>query len=80
MDDQRFMKLVEEMTVEDIGNDFFKALAKHYGVKHAAELLLKFDEVYPNATEGQRRIPVHRKSTFTFRANKRELDGPICAT
>lgn len=80
MGDKYFMECVEEMTVEDISNIFFKAVAKQYGVKLAAELLLKFDEVYPNTKEGQRRIPVPLKSTFIFRANRRKIDRGICST
>jgi len=69
------MDRVKEMSIEDIDNIFFLKVAKAYGVKMAAELLLIYDEVYPNTKEGQRKISVPLKSTFIFRANKRKIDG-----
>lgn len=75
MDQQYFMERVGEMTASDIDNIFFRSVAESYGVKMAADLLLKYDEVYPDTKEGQRKISVPLKSTFIFRANKRKLDG-----
>jgi len=43
----------------------------------AADLLSMFEEVYPEAKEGQRKISVPLKSTFIFRANKRKIDGHV---
>ncbi len=77
MDNQYFMDRVEEMQIEDIDNIYFREVAKDYGVKLAAELLVKYDEVYPETKEGQRKISVPLKSTFIFRANKRKIDGIV---
>ncbi len=67
------------MTSEDIDSNYFREVAKKYSVKMAAELLLLFEEVYPEAKEGQRKISVPLKSTFIFRANKRRIDGGVRA-
>jgi len=74
-DNEYFKEVAEEMGPEDIDNNFFREVANQYGVKMAASLLLVFEEVYPNAKEGQRKISVPLKSTFIFRANKRKIDG-----
>ena len=75
MENQYFMDRVKEMGIEDIDNLFFRAVAESHSIELAAELLLKYDEVYPNTKEGQRKISVPLKSTFIFRANKRKIDG-----
>ena len=81
MDDKYFTELTEEMTPEDIDNNFFREVAKKYGVPMASQLLLLFEEVYPDAMQGQRKISVPLKSTFVFRANKRKIDGNVsCET
>lgn len=77
MDNQYFMDRVEEMSVDDIDNIYFREIAKSYGVKLAAQLLVKYDEVYPDAMQGQRKISVPLKSTFIFHANKRKIDGEV---
>ncbi len=77
MDDKYFTELTEEMTPEDIDNNFFREVAKKYGVPMASQLLLLFEEVYPDAMQGQRKISVPLKSTFIFRANKRKIDGAV---
>jgi len=77
VDNEYFMERVGEMEIDDIDNIFFREVAKAYGVKLAAELLLKYDEVYPETKEGQRKISVPLKSTFIFRANKRKIDGIV---
>lgn len=77
MDDQYFTQLIEDMKPEDIDNNFFREVAKKYGVVMACQLLLLFEEVYPEAKEGQRKISVPLKSTFIFRANKRRIDGVV---
>jgi len=77
MDNKYFMERVKEMSPDDIDNIFFQEVAKQYGVKLAAELLLKYEEVYPDAMQGQRKISVPLKSTFIFRANKRKIDGAV---
>jgi len=75
MDNQYYQELIDSMTPEDIDNNFFREVAKKYGVIMAGDLLLMFEDVYPEAKEGQRKISVPLKSTFIFRANKRKIDG-----
>ena len=75
MDDKYFAGLIEDMIPGDIDNNFFREVAEQYGVKMASELLLLFENVYPDAKEGQRKISVPLKSTFIFRVNKRKIDG-----
>jgi len=77
MDNNYFLSIADEMKTEDIDNNFFRAVAEKYGVITAAGMLLLFDEIYPNAKEGQRKISVPLKSTFIFRANKRKIDGLV---
>lgn len=77
MDNEYYQGLIDSMTPEDIDNNFFREVAKKYGVIMAADLLLMFEDVYPEAKEGQRKISVPLKSTFIFRANKRKIDGHL---
>jgi len=79
MDNRYFTELIEDMKPEDIDNNFFREVANKYGVDMACQLLLLFEEVYPEAKEGQRKISVPLKSTFIFRANKRRIDGGVRA-
>jgi len=75
MQNEYFSELVGEMTIDDIDNIYFKAVAEKFGVEMSAHLLVLFDEVYPDSKEGQRKINVPLKSTFVFRPNKRKMDG-----
>lgn len=77
MDNDYFKELIEDMKPEDIDNNFFREVAKKYGVPMACQLLILFEEVYPNTKEGQRKISVPLKSTFVFRANRRRIDGEV---
>lgn len=74
MNNDYFTELIEDMTPEDIDNNFFREVARKYSVEMASQLLLLFEEVYPNTKEGQRKISVPLKSTFVFRANRRKID------
>ena len=75
MDNEYFNQMVLEMTPEDIDNNFFREVAKKYGVVIASDLLLIFESIYPDAKEGQRKISVPLKSTFTARAHRRKIDS-----
>lgn len=77
MDNEYYQEIIDCMTPEDIDNNFFREVAKKHGVPMAADLLLMFEDVYPEAKEGQRKISVPLKSTFIFRANKRKIDGDL---
>jgi len=75
MDNEYFNELVSDMGPDDIDNNYFREVAKRYGVGLASDLIQIYEEINPGAKEGQRKINVPLKSTFVFRANKRRMDG-----
>jgi len=83
MIEEYFDEVVGEMVPEDIDNNFFRIVANDRkcgelsGAKLSARLILLFEDLYPNAKEGQRKISVPLKSTFIFKANKRRVDGGV---
>lgn len=75
MENEYFNELVADMGPDDIDNNYFREVAKRYGVELASDLIQIYEEINPGAKEGQRKINVPLKSTFVFRANKRRMDG-----
>lgn len=75
MENPHFNDVLLDMKPSDIDNNFFRSVAENHGVEIAADLILIYERLYPDAKEGQRKINVPLKSTFVFRANKRRLDG-----
>jgi len=77
MNDDYFAELVKEMTPEDIESPYFKKVAEMFDVVVAGKLISLFDEHYSGSKEGQRRIPVPRKSSFIRKPNQRKIDGDV---
>ena len=75
MNDDYFKDLIADVVLDDIDNVFLREVARKHSVKLASELILIYESVYPEAKEGQRKVNFPLKSTFTFGANRRRLDG-----
>ncbi len=56
-------------------SDYFQMAAEKFGEDIALDLISIFDKAYPNAKKGQRKISVPLKSTFTFKAFTRLING-----
>lgn len=70
-----FSKLMEGVEPEEIDNFFFRKVAVKHGVNLVADLIMLFEEVYPNSKTGQRKIPVPLKSTLCAKSQARMING-----